>query len=328
MFSDIIHNLSTFKNRFPLLFELVPPDLQNRESRIRQHTGYLEQLFQEVDVDALNIPEIQNESGKSEKGTKRTPFKRRVPPRNYARKLSERFDAEFVINRVSVKHKPDQLERWMLETSLEYDINTIVIVGGESSRIQYEGPSVTTGNRIAKRYLNRGKFKYDKGEFEPAKFTIGNICIPTRRRDDYDEPERMLNKLKAGADFFTSQIITEPETPVSLMKDFSELLEKEEMEPPMIFWSFSPISSQTDVDFMRWLGVRIPEKTENLILGRGNPAAVSADHFQTVWEKMLDFNQQLPVSFPMGINISVMGLRNFENGIELAKELNMAGVPD
>lgn len=328
MFTDLNHNLSTFNDRFPLLFELVPPEKGKKEKRLKQHTAYLEKLLKEIEVDAFNIPEIQDESPKSDKGKRLSPYKKRVKPRNYAKALSERFDAEFVINRVAVKHAHQKQEKWMLETYHDFGIKNIIIVGGESSRIQYEGPSVSTGNKIAKRYLNQGKFKYNEGEVSPTDFTIGNICIPTRRRNDFDEPERMYHKLRSGADFFTSQIVAEPESPISLMKDLSELLQEEEIDPPMIFWSFSPISSETDVNFLRWLGVHIPEKTENLILGRSNPAAVSADVMQNVWEKMLDFNQQLPVSFPMGLNISVMGLRNFENGIRMAKELNMVGVPD
>jgi len=328
MFIDLNHDLSTFNDRFPLLFELVPPVKGNKEKRLKQHTTWLEQLLKEIAVDAFNIPEIQDESKKSEKGIRLSPYKERVKPRNYVKELSKRFDTEFVINHVAVKHAHHDQEKWMLETCHEFNINNIIIVGGESSRVQYKGPSVSTGNKVAKRYLNRGKLKYNEGKIKPTNFTIGNICIPTRRRNDFDEPERMYHKLRAGADFFTSQIIAEPESPISLMKDFSELLIEEEVDPPVIFWSFSPISSQKDVNFLRWLGVRIPENTENLILSRSNPAAASVDVIQTIWEKILDFNRQLPVSFPMGINISVIGLRNFENGIRLAKELNIVGVPD
>lgn len=328
MLIKLNHNLSSFEDRFPLLFEIVPPSEGNKEKRLQQHINYLEQLLKEVDVDALNIPEIQDEEKKGEKGKRLSPYKKRVSPRKYAKALSEQFDVNFVINRVVVKQPHQEQEKWMLETYEEYGINHIILVGGESSAVKYNGPPVSAANRLVKRYLNYGKLRYSKGETIPTDFTIGNICIPTRRRNDFDEPERMYHKIRAGADFFTSQIITESESPISLLNDLSELLIEEETEPPLIFWSFSPISSQKDVDFLRWLGVHIPEKTEKMILSRNDPAAVSADVFQSVWEKILDFNRQLPVSFPMGINISVMGLRNFENGIRLAKELNMVGVPD
>lgn len=326
MFTNSIQNLSSDNDRFPLIFEIVPPEKGSKDKRLKQHTAYLEKLFDEVDVDALNIPEIQDESKKNEKGERLKPFKKRVSPRNYARTLAERFDTDFVINRVVVKDPPEQQEKWMLETHNEYGINNIILVGGESSRIQYNGPSVAAGNRMISRNLNRGTLRYCGETSAPTDFTVGNICIPTRRRNDFDEPERMFHKIKAGADFFTSQIVAEAKSPISLMNDLSELLAEKEVEPPTIFWSFSPISSQKDVNFLRWLGVEVPEKTENLILSRDQPADISVEVCQNIWDKMLDFNRQLPVSFPMGINISVMGLRNFENGIRLAKELNMIEV--
>jgi 5,10-methylenetetrahydrofolate reductase len=310
----------------PVFFEIVPPAEGNQEKRLKSHKKYIRMLLQEAEVDALNLPEIQNESQKGEKGKRKMPHKKRVSPRRYTRSLSENFDTNYVINHVCVNHPHAALENWLIDTHAHYDISHVILVGGESSRIQYEGPTVTDGNRLVKQYLNRGKCRYSDSNISPTNFTIGNICIPTRRRNDFDEPERMLQKCKAGADFFTSQIITEAETPISLLKDFSELLEKEGLEndPPAIFWSLSPVSSQTDIDFMRWLGVHIPDSTERFILGSDNPAATSLDIALNVFDKVLDYNDQLPVPIPMGMNISVMGLRNFENGILLARELETA----
>ncbi len=310
-----------------LLFEIVPPVEGNQKKRLRSHQKYISRLLRETDVNALNLPEIQNESKKGEKGKRRNPYKKRVSPRKYTRSLSAAFNTKYIINHVCVKHDPPKLEQWLLETHNQFDISQIILVGGESSSERYDGLSVCEGNKLVKNYLNNGKRKYQNETIDPTNFTLGNICIPTRRRPDYDEPERMLDKFDAGADFFTSQIITEAETPISLLKDFSSLLEQNQIEnPPAIFWSFTPISSKKDVDFLRWLGVYIPERTEKYILGSENPASVSLETTQRVCEKLLDFNHQLPVPLPMGFNISVMGLRNFENGIQLAKHLEMEGV--
>ncbi len=328
MLLNSIHNLSSFNDRFPLLFEIVPPEKGKKEKRLMQHTKLLESLFNTIEVDALNIPEIQNETRKGKKGKRLSPYKERVSPRIYARKLSNRFDTDFVINRVIVKKQHKEQEKWMIETYEEYGIPNLILVGGESSKVKYNGPSVVTGNKMVTRYLNQGRLLYNGGKTKSTNYNVGNICIPTRRREDYDEPERMVHKIQSGADFFTSQIVFEAKSPISLMNDLSELLLEEEEEPPVLFWSFSPISCQTDVNFLRWLGVHIPEKTERFILEHDNPALMSAEVLLRIWEKMLDFNSQLPVPFPMGINISVMGLRNFDNGILLAREMNMAGVYD
>lgn len=328
MFND--SDIDLFKpanNQFPIFFELIPPEKGNKEKRLQQHTECVDYLLGEIEVDAFNLPEIQDESPKGENGKRRNPHKERISPRSYVRNLSQRYDAEFIINRVIVKQPHEVQEEWLLETHNEFDIQNVILVGGESSKIQYPGPSVPDGNSLAKDYLNSGRRRYAGGEIEPTDFTIGNICIPTRRKEDFDEPERMLKKVQTGADFFTSQIIAEAQSPVSLLKDFSNLLIEERQTPPVIFWSFSPIAEKKDVDFLRWLGVHIPSDVEEKILGSDDPASTSIDLAQRIWEKIHDFNNQLPLPIPMGINISVMGLRNFKNGVDLAKKLIETEIP-
>lgn len=311
----------TANGRVPLLFEIIPPEKGKREKRLQQHTEHIKYLYNETDLDAFNLPEIHNESKNGEDGNRRKEYKERVSPRLYVGNLSQDFDAEYIINRVVVKQPPVELEQWLLDTYHRFGIENIVLVGGETSKIEYPGPSVPDANRLTKNYLNQGKCKYAEREIDSTNFTIGNICIPTRRNKDFDEPKRMLQKVQAGADFFTSQIITEAQTPIALLKDFSELIDREKCTPPLICWSFSPIAEKKDADFLRWLGVHIPEQVEEMILESDDPVSASIDRAENVWQQIMDFNCQLSQPLPMGINISVMGLRNFKNGVRVAKRL-------
>lgn len=306
------------------LFEVVPPVVGDQKDRFSRHCDYLSELFDRVEVSALNIPEINNESGKSEKGKRRNPYKERVSPRHYARDLSEEFDTDFVINRVIVKESGLDQEQWLLDTYHKYHIDNVILVGGESSKDTYPGPSVMEGNELGKKYLNQGKRRYNsRGKAERTALSIGNISIPTRRRSDLDEPLRMLQKVQTGADFFTTQIITEADYAEALMKDFSSVLYKNKASSPLIFWSFTPISEQKDIDFLRWLGVYIPDEVEDKIISSSNPSQASIENMLSIWERLQNVNDELPVRLPLGINISVMGLRNFRNGIELAEALQM-----
>ena len=306
------------------LFEVVPPVKGEKEERFKRHCDYLNELFERVPATALNLPEINKESSKSSKGKRRNPYKERVSPRRYVRELSKKFDTNYVINRMIVKEAGYDQEEWLLETYHNYEISNVILVGGESSKIHYPGPSVTEGNMLSKEYLNQGKREYGSGQdIKSTNLNIGNICIPTRRRNDLDEPDRMINKVKSGADFFTTQIITESEYAGSLLSDFSSILNEYEVEPPILFWSFTPISEQKDIDFLRYLGVYIPDDVENKIMSSPDPAQESIEWAISIWEKLQEINEGLHCPIPMGINISVMGLRNFQNGIELAESLNM-----
>ena len=321
------NKLSPFEDRFPLLFEIVPPAKENKEKRLQQHIEYLERLFNETTVDGINIPEIQEETGKSDKGKRRSEHKERVEPREYVLELRKHFDTEYMINRVVVNHYLNEHEPWFIETHNDYDIHNLILVGGELPMDKYNTPSVPETTEYVKSYLNKGKLRATDGTIEPTDFDIGNICIPTRRLEDFDEPDRMIMKMKSGTDFFTTQIMFESDSVNSLIEDFSHKLAQEKMDPPMIFWTFSPVSSKKDIDFLRWLGVYIPESTEEKIINSENPVEQSVEEAVEIWERIKQHNLKLPVPIPMGIHISVMGPRNLGNGIEIAKRFNEAGVP-
>ncbi len=321
--------LHTRYDRSPLFLEFATPKLENRAERFREHTTALRHLPDALEIDGVNLPEIQDESQKGERGKKRNDFQQRVPPREYAATLSESFETRFIINRVIVKARPAAQERWLIETREEYSIDTIVVVGGESGNEEYPGPSVTDGNRLIRDHLNEGGRKYTHGPVPHSiDYLVGNIAIPTRRRQDFDEPERMLKKIRSGADFFTTQIIAEPNSPMKLMEDLSQLLFLEKVTPPTLMWSFTPISSKKDIDFLRWLGVYIPDQIEERLLSSDDPAAESIRWAEKIWNRLITTNQELPTPFPMGCNISIMGMRNFDNAVKLAQTLQNVEVPE
>lgn len=315
----------TLRNRLGrslISLELNPPERDNLQEQSSVHREHLRELFETVpEVGGINLPEIQEEEQKGERGDRKSSFSERLSPREYTRHLREQFDREYIINRVIVQLPPEEQEDWLLETYHEYDIQSIVLVGGESSEVDYPGPSVPDGNRLIDQYLNEGIRRYGKGPVESTDFTVGNICISTRRREDFDEPERMAHKIESGCDFFTSQIIAETETPSSLLQDLDKTLREQNLETPVILWSLTPINSQKDVRFLRWLGVRIPDDVEEHILGSSEPLETSLDYFEGLWNELLEVEDQLDRDIPMGVNVSPVAIRNLDPSVRLADRL-------
>lgn len=308
--------------RSMMSIELNPPEKNKLTETQAIHEKHLSKLFSDLpELGAINLPEIQEEQQKGDKGDRKSSFKDRVPPRNYTLKLRNQFKKEYLINRVIVQEPPADQEAWLLETYHDYNLRSVVLVGGESSNRDYPGPSVPEGNRLIKDYLNRGTRQYGSGSMEPTDFLVGNICISTRRRSDFDEPERMTKKIEAGCDFFTSQIIAESETPARLIRDLSRTLKEKPFRPPPILWSLTPINSPKDVNFLRWLGVKIPDRVENKILNSDRSLTASLDHFERIWKELLEVEQELDASIPMGLNISPVALRNLEPSLKLASRL-------
>jgi hypothetical protein len=305
-----------------LSLELNPPERDDLEEQSAIHRDHLEKLFDTVpEVGGINLPEIQEEEQKGDRGDRKSSFTERLSPREYTQSLRDQFSREYIINRVVVQLPPEEQEDWLLETYHEYDIQSIVLVGGESSDIDYPGPSVPDGNRLISDHLNEGQRRYGDGSIDPTDFAVGNICISTRRREDFDEPERMAHKIESGCDFFTSQIIAETDSPADLLRDLDLSLRQENLEAPVILWSLTPINSEKDVRFLRWLGVRIPDEVEEHILGSSEPLETSLDYFENLWHELLEVEDQLDRDIPMGINLSPVAIRNLDPCVRLADRL-------
>ncbi|MFB6344666.1 MAG: hypothetical protein ABEK50_02705 [bacterium] len=318
-------NIDAIKKRLGpelMSFELNPPEKENLSQQMQDHFGHLRTLLDRVpEIGAINLPEIQEEEQKGDRGDRKSSFKSRLTPREYTRKLKKSFECEYIINRVIVQASEASQERWFIDCHNQDEIKSIVLVGGESSDIDYPGPSVTDGNRLIKEYLNQGTTKHGHQLPAPTEFLVGNICISTRRRDDFDEPDRMIKKVKSGCDFFTTQIIAESESPIDLLRDLGQALQERNVQPPAILWSITPFNSEKDVNFLRWLGVRIPDSIEEKILGSEDPAETSLKHHRNLWNDLREAEEQLDVNIPIGLNISPIAIRNLEVSVQLAETL-------
>ena len=63
-------------------------------------------------------------------------------PREFGRLLQDIVGIEAIINRVVVHDDYDTQMRWLHETNKDFEIENMIIVGGESSKVNYPGPTV------------------------------------------------------------------------------------------------------------------------------------------------------------------------------------------
>ena len=63
---------------------------------------------------------------------------------------------EAIINRVVVHDDYDTQMRWLHETNKDFEIENMIIVGGESSKMNYPGPTVNEAlNAISNIYTTK-----------------------------------------------------------------------------------------------------------------------------------------------------------------------------
>lgn len=286
-----------------VLFEMVPPAAEKAGAI----DGALEEAAKVKDlVNGINLPEIHDESRNEARTVK---FVRRIEPRQLGARIQREVGAEVIVNRCVVRD-PDP-GAWFRETEEAYGLHHVVMVGGESSQIQYPGPNVV---EAAERLGAAG-----------VPTTLGGISIPSRAH----EAERVRRKAKAGLTFFTTQVLFDPNDIVWLLQRLNGLEAR-------MFLSFAPVSHPRDLEFLRWLGADIPADLDRYLLSgdssgatvtsAGAPSTSTQNYFERSLDLcrriLMDVFDNLPPDPPLiGLNIEHINRRNFAPAVQMVEKL-------
>jgi len=288
-----------------LVLEAVPPEIDRGEAGLEAAVERIADVHAALGVDAVNIPEIHEETAKSRRGERRRPFLPRVAPRELAARIQARLDIPCIINRVVVHHERERQLDWFRETWERFGIRRFVLVGGEHSDVRYPGPSVLEANALLRDHL----------AIPGAE--IGNVCIPSRP----GEAERLLRKRHAGATFFTTQVLFHAEEVTSLLDALAEHLDDDTPAPALLL-SLAPVRSPRNIRFLRWLGVTLSSELEAWLTE--DEAAVterSLTHLHAMWRHIVDhaITRQSPCS--LGVNLAPIGRIPSETTVALGQAL-------
>lgn len=299
-------------NRPAILFELIPPQAGLNSEDYKTYAECVVDviLHAAVPVDTINIPEIREEA---REGVRTYSYLPKGDPRELGTTIKEICNGQLsvAVNRCTVYDDLASQIQWLEETGKQYHLQNIILVGGDCSTRDYPGPSV---NDFA---------KYIKQHY-PEQFICGGIAIPTRRHSEpeLDEPMRMVQKIKAGIEYFTTQIIYEADSINQLLLDYHTLCIKENITPRRVVMSFAPISNDKDLQFMEWLGVVIPEHVKtNLFKSNIAIGWRSLMHCLQVLKQILTFVKQHNLKVPLGLNIEHINLHNFMLSKQFIDEL-------
>jgi 5,10-methylenetetrahydrofolate reductase len=289
----MVRPLSEALRLSPLFFEPVPPPARTPTHRAEERTAAIVRLVANVSrVDALAIPELVDENHEGQ------PHYRSGDPRVYGRVLAERTGREVIANKV-VAHLADipAVEQWARET-VDRGTRHVVLVGGSSRYIPYPGPPVAEANRLCRPI------------FAAAGGSVGNIAIPQRA----GEAHRMLAKTRAGASFFTTQLLFDSEAVREVLLRYDILCRQASLPPAAVLLSVAPITDDEDVQFVRWLGADLPDPAERTILeGEESDAVLRSGAIAvSVWEEVVRMARAERLSVPIGVNVEQISARHLE----------------
>ena len=288
--------------RAPVFFEPVPPSIRTRSDRVDAYFQELASRLATVEQwDAIDVPELidENHDGR--------PYYRTVDPREIGHRLMELVQKPVVVNKV-VAHLPSPaaLIEWIRQT-IDGGIQNVVLVGGSSRYIPYPGPQVIEADRACAGILR------EKGG------NLGNIAIPQRQ----GEAHRMLAKTRAGASFFTTQILFDSESLRRTLQEYDGLCQKAGIPAAAVLLSFAPLSDESDAEFIRWLGAEIPEAAERAILNGDEPSAGdrAIEQARRVWTETRAGADADGLSLALGVNVEQLTPRHLDVALRMLSAL-------
>ena len=284
-------------------YEILPP--REKDGTLNSYAETISSLLSQTHIDAINIPEVHDEIGR---GDRPVTNQKRGEPREFGMLLQDIVGIEAIINRVVVHEPYDDQIRWIEKTNTNYEIENMIIVGGESSKVDYPGPTVNEMlQSISKGYNSNG-----------GDIFCGGIAIPSRK----DESKNLIRKSEHGSEFFTTQVLYNAENIIKMINNYQSRCNELNTFPRRILLSFAPVSSQKNIEFLKWLGVEIPDDTERYLKGRpGSMTERSLDVAVEVLNEVLDFITVNNLKVPVGLNVEHIMSYNFQSSVEMLQEL-------
>ena len=286
----------------PVVLEIVPPGRRVSEKAVNTFVERVRDSVRSLEnLDAVNIPEVLEENHAGQ------PFYRDLDPRDFAALLGD-LRVDLIVNKV-VAHVPSEslLRRWIHESLEQHALRNFVLVGGNSSRVRYPGPSVVEANRLL-RTATQGR----------TDIALGNITIAERDH----EVDRLVEKTRAGCDFFTTQVLFEAEPMATVLRAYGRRCSSQNLKPATVLLSFAPVSDYQDIEFLVWLGATVSSRTEEALLPSpgGPPGRASLDVAHTLWSHLHAAAAQSHPAVPLGVNIEEVSIHNFDLAVQMARE--------
>ena len=228
-----------------LLYGSTPPRTGTGEDAVQQAAGKLAARLAPLPLDGVVVYDIQDESGRT--ATPRTfAFTGTVDPRSYSSLLAARTKKPVITYKCVGDLDEAGWRAWLDDAAHIHGVGFVSIVGRPTSGVRYALP-LSNAIRLAAAH--------------PAGFAVGGVAIAERHTAERSESARLLAKGIEGCGYFISQTVYHADASVRLLADYARDCRGAGVRPRRIVLSFSPVGRAKTMEFLNWLGVRIPPGT-------------------------------------------------------------------
>lgn len=275
-----------------MTYGMTPPKVNHNPEKIAEIAQKTYARLKDLDIDALILYDVQEESDRIEK-ERPFPYLETVDPTTYWKEHLSGLSMQPIIYRCVGKYTEPQMVEW-IQADKERD-RFSVFVGASSSK-QAVNIGLREGYELSQKFNDN--------------LILGGVVIPERHMTKSDEHIRVINKMNSGCKFFVSQATYNVEATKNFLSDYYYYCQEHELDMVPILINIAPCGSQQTLEFMKWLGISVPRWLENDLKYTHNILDKSIKLSHEIFEEILDFG--LEKGIPIGCSVESLSTRKVE----------------
>jgi len=275
-----------------LIYGITPPKSETTSEKIAQIAEKTVARIIPLDIDALVVYDVQDESARTSE-ERPFPFLKALDPFEFASKYLQDLQVPKIIYRPAGKFTGDELSDWLDELHRHNFYPVFVGVPAPDYPVKTSLPEA-----------------YALWKKHESTSVIGAVTIPERHEVLKDEDKRILDKVACGVSYFISQCVFNVEYAKKIIDDLCKTCRDQQIAPPTIIFTLTACGSVKTLHFMEWLGIHIPEELKEELKN-------SEDMLQRSVQVCLDIAAELTTfcterCVPFGFNIESVAIRKDE----------------
>jgi 5,10-methylenetetrahydrofolate reductase len=188
------------------------------------------------------------------------------------------------------KYAEDELAGWLREQPSERVLSVFVGASSGSKDVRTSLPAAQTLRQRVRPDLH-----------------LGGVAIPERGADEH---QRMLRKQEAGCGFFITQVVYDATAAKSMVSDYHFACRERGLAPAPVLFTLSVCGSTKTLEFLEWLGVRVPRWIRNDLVHTADPLSTSYEQCLATARELAAFCERLGT--PYGFNVESVSNRRAE----------------
>ncbi|ADG93066.1 conserved hypothetical protein [Arcobacter nitrofigilis DSM 7299] len=299
MLTDKIRN----KESGILLYGITPPKIKHTEEEIKVIAQKHIERISKLPIDGLVLYDIQDESDRTDE-KRPFPFIKTLDPCEYSRTYLNDLVIPRVVYRAVGNYDEKSFPIW-LELTKENQVHSVFV--GAASREQKKPMTLKEAYRLKKEVNDN--------------LCMGGIAIPERHMVKHDEHLRVFSKIDNSCEYFITQCVYNLEASKIFLTDYAKYAKENKKEVVPIIFTLTPCGSAKTLDFMKWLGISIPNYLEEDLKASGNILHDSMKLCVDIFRELYTFGRDRGI--PIGCNVESVAIRKeeIEASIELLHEV-------